>query len=95
MMLETFLVRVGRHVPSLSQLALQVSEHQSSFYQKSLAFDEEEVVYTMTSEFLTLIVTFLKKKLQSSLLQGRQACQSAAFVKLSEIRAHFVIDLWE
>lgn len=57
---------------------------------EELAFEEEEVVYMMTSEFLTLIVTFLNKKLQSSLLQGRWVCQGASFVKLSEIRARFV-----
>lgn len=60
-MLVTFLVRLGQHVPSLL-LALTVSEYQPSFYQKSLGFEEEEVVYTMTSEFLTLIINLLEER---------------------------------
>lgn len=82
-MLSTFLVRLG--LP----LALKFSVYQPSFYQKS--FEEETVVLMMASEFLTLILTFLKKNLQLSLLQGRPMCQAVAFVKLSEIPACFMM----
>lgn len=64
-------MRLGQNAPYLF-LALK-SEDQTFFYWKGLAFEEEAVVYTMTSEFLTLITNFLEEEFVVVPIVGKAA----------------------
>lgn len=84
-MLSTFLVTLG--LPP----ALKFSEYLPSFYQKSLAFEEEAVVHMMASEFLPLIINLLEEEFTVVPITQKADVPGVAFVKLSEIPACFMM----
>lgn len=85
-MLSTFLVRLG--LP----LALKFSVYQPSFYQKSLAFEEEAVVHMMASEFLTLIINLLEEEFAVvPITRKEDPCAKVLHLWNSEIPACFMM----